>query len=110
MKLVRQCMVSIQTEKDREPDHLPTRVISGGDSTKEAVLFNTWAHLCDSEYSVWKDTAIKYRAVNDEVNKRLGTDKSICDDFCGDFHHKSRSPQVLVVIFTIGPNHHKYLW
>jgi len=35
---------------------------------------------------------------------------TFCGDFCGDFHYKSKSPQVLVVVFTIGINHHKYLW
>ena len=35
---------------------------------------------------------------------------TFCGDFCGDFHYKSKSPQVLVVVFTIGLNHHKYLW
>ena len=29
---------------------------------------------------------------------------------CGVFHHKSKSPQVLVVFFTTSPDHHKYLW
>ena len=33
-----------------------------------------------------------------------------CGDFCGGFHHKSKSPHILVVVFTTSPNHHKYLW
>ena len=33
-----------------------------------------------------------------------------CGNICGVFHHKSKSPQVLVVFFATSPNHHKYLW
>ena len=44
-------------------------------------------------------------------SSRIGTtEKRICGDFCGGFHHKSKSPQILVVVFTPSPNHHKYLW
>ena len=28
------------------------------------------------------------------------TEKCICGDFCGGFHHKSKSPQLLVAVFT----------
>jgi len=35
---------------------------------------------------------------------------TFCGDFCGDFHYKSKSPQVLVAVFTTGLNHHKFLW
>ena len=46
------------------------------------------------------------------------TVKSICGDYCGGFHHKSKSPQILVVKTAASPNHHKscggfchkYLW
>ena len=38
------------------------------------------------------------------------TEKSICGDFRGGFHHKSKSPHILVVDFATSPNHHKYLW
>ena len=33
-----------------------------------------------------------------------------CGDFCGGFHHKSKSPHILVAVFATSPNHHKYLW
>src|SRR5258706_13041931 len=33
-----------------------------------------------------------------------------CGDFCGGFHHKSKSPHILVVVFATSPNHHKYFW
>ena len=33
-----------------------------------------------------------------------------CGDFCGGFHHKCKSPHVLVVVFATRANHHKYMW
>ena len=33
-----------------------------------------------------------------------------CGDICGGFHHKSKSPHMLVAVFATSPNHHKYLW
>jgi len=58
------------------------------------------------------------------------TEKSTCSDFhllwwflwwfspqiqittysCGTFHHKSKSPQIVMAVFAASPNHHKYLW
>ena len=31
-----------------------------------------------------------------------------CGDICGDSHHRLRSPQVLVVVYTTSSYHHKY--
>ena len=56
------------------------------------------------------------RAVNtadgmaETLREVLVVNFTFCGDFCGDFHYKSKSPQVLVVVFTIGLNHHNYLW
>jgi len=32
-----------------------------------------------------------------------------CGEFCGDLHHRSKSPHVLLAVLTTSPNHHKSL-
>jgi len=56
----------------------------------------------------WNVSSVAYSP--NALREVLVVNFTFCGDFCGDFHYKSKSPQVLVVVFTIGLNHHKYLW
>jgi len=65
---------------------------------------STWKHYGSTMEALWEEHRTP------ALREVLVVNFTFCGDFCGDFHYKLKSPQVLVAVFTIGLNHHKFLW
>ena len=85
------------------PAHLQHRVI---------LVSCLLLHLCFTCWDLyksppWRTRQTQFATTLRKVHVVIFTP---CGDFCGGFHHKCKSPHVLVVVFATRANHHMYLW
>ena len=91
---------------------LPVSLWAAQFSNRSSHSYTSYCTLHTRFLGVWQNTSTWLDCLQATAKKHMWCHVVIstrCGDFCGDLHHRSKSPHVLLAVLTTSPNHHKSL-